>query len=262
MTPSRVFSPNKRRRAIKNEACVCTKAPREGAPPNDRGGRRRRRRLCGGGSEVFALAGNLSISSYHLSLLFLSCSSKKNRQGFTVEDETRKPIYTTHTQTYTRTHIHTQHACGHAKASLLPQAPPGETRTPEGRGFVFLMYIASHISAVRVYFIPFIIVYIIFIIFIYNMYNIIDLFFSRARCQQEFFGFVANNAIWGGGGGGGASARNVAEIWWNVRLPRVWCVSCVVCANVQQKSVCVWCVSCEFDFSVQGGGGEEGGGLK
>lgn len=59
------------------------------------------------------------------------------------------------------------------------------------------MYIASHISAVRVYFIPFIIVYIIFIIFIYNMYNIIDLFFSRACCQQEFFGFVANNAMWG-----------------------------------------------------------------
>lgn len=93
------ISPNKRRRAIKNEACVCTKAPREGAPPNDRGcrRRRRRRRLCGGGSEVFALAGNLS-------LLSLSCSSK-NRQGFTVQDETRKPIYTTHT--HTRTHRHT-----------------------------------------------------------------------------------------------------------------------------------------------------------
>lgn len=30
------------------------------------------------------------------------------------------------------------------------------------------------------------------------MYNIIDLFFSRACCQQEFFfGFVANNAMWG-----------------------------------------------------------------
>lgn len=70
------------------------------------------------------------------------------------------------------------------------------------------------------------------------MYNIIDLFFS---CACIFNRSSLASLLTMPFGGEGASARNVAEIWWNVRLPRVAAKNKV-------------CVSCEFDFSVEGGG--------